>query len=118
MTGMTGVTGVTGTLGEDRLMSLLGAALAAARAAGATDVEASYEGGALGVTRFASSHVTQAATVVEGRVRVRAAIGDRVGGATTSATDAEGVADTARLAVELAHHQRAAESFAGFARPD
>ena len=105
-------------LGEDRLLSLLQAALAAARAAGATDAEACYEGGALGVTRFANSYVTQAATVLEGRARVRAAVGDRVGAASTSVVDAEGLAEAARLAVEIARHRRPVESFAGFARVD
>jgi PmbA protein len=105
-------------LGEDRLLSLLQGTLAAARAAGAREAEASYEGGALGVTRFANSYVTQAGTVVEGRARVRAAIGDRVGAASTSVVDPEGLAEAARLAVEIARHRRPVEAFAGFARPD
>jgi predicted Zn-dependent protease len=106
------------TLGEDRVLSLLQGALAAARAAGASDAEACYEGGALGVTRFANSYVTQAGMVIEGRARVRAAIGDRVGAASTSVVDPEGLAEAARLAVEIARHRRPVDSFAGFARVD
>jgi predicted Zn-dependent protease len=106
------------TLGEDRVLSLLHGALAAAGAAGASESEASYEGGALGVTRFANSYVTQAATVTEGRARVRAAVGHRVGAASTNVIDPEGLAEAARLAVDIARHRRAVDTFAGFARPD
>jgi predicted Zn-dependent protease len=105
-------------LGQDRLLSLLRGAVAAARAAGATDAEASYEGGALGVTRFANSYFTQAGVVVEGRARVRVAVGDRMGAASTSVIDPQGLAEAAGLAVEIARHRAPVDSFTGFARVD
>jgi PmbA protein len=110
---------VTGAvLGPDLVLSLLAGAVAAARAAGATDAEASYEAASFGATRFAGSRFTQAGAIVEGRVRVRAAVGDRVGAASTSTIDApDGLADAARLAVTIARHRRPVPGFTGFATP-
>jgi predicted Zn-dependent protease len=105
-------------LGRERLLELLEIAVAAARAAGASDAEASYEGGTLGVTRFANSYFTQAGTMREGRVRVRAAAGERVGAAATSVVDADGVVEAARLATATAKHLRVVSGFTGFAAPD
>jgi len=104
--------------GEDRLGSVLAGALRAAREAGAAEAEASYEGGALGVTRFAGSYFIQAGEVVEGRARVRVAIDGRLGAATTGMIDAEGLAEAAQRAVDIAAHRpgRAGHTFAGFAR--
>jgi predicted Zn-dependent protease len=104
-------------LGEDRLLTVLATALRAAREAGAEEAEASYEGGALGVTRFANSYFTQAAEVVEGRARLRVAVGGRLGAAGTTLVDVRGLADAARQAVAIAHHRRAGEPLSGFARP-
>lgn len=104
--------------GADRLLELLRGAVAAARAAGASDAEASFEGGLLGMTRFANSYFTQNGVVCEAKCRVRVALGERVGAAATSALEPAGLADAAALAVELARHQPASRSFHGFARPD
>jgi PmbA protein len=104
-------------LGEDRLLTLLRGALAAARQAGAADAEASYEGSALGVTRFANSYFTQAAEVVDGKARLRVAVDGRLGAASTGMVDAEGLAEAARRAVDIARHRRAGEPLSGFARP-
>lgn len=104
--------------GRERLLELLAGAVAAARAAGADDAEASYEGGLLGATRFANSVFTQNGVVSEGKARVRACLGPRVGAAATTILDPAGLADAARAAVEIARHQPPSETFAGFARPD
>jgi PmbA protein len=108
---------VSRLLGEDRLLSVLGSALRAARAAGAAEAEASYEGGALGVTRFASSYFTQAGEVVEGRARLRVAVDGRLGAASTGVVDEDGLADAIGRAMEIARHRRAGEPLSGFARP-
>jgi predicted Zn-dependent protease len=102
-------------IGESNLIELLRGAVAAARAAGASDADATYEGGTLGVTRFANSSFTQAGIVEDGRARVRAALGDRVGAATTSIVTKHGLATAAKAAVEIARHQRPSD-FGGFAR--
>jgi PmbA protein len=109
---------LTDVLGEDRLLSLLHQAVTRARQAGAEEVEACYEGGSLGVTRFANSYFTQAAIVVEQRARIRVAVGGGVGAAATGITDADGLAEAARQAVEIGHHRRRGARFPGFARPD
>jgi PmbA protein len=104
-------------LGEDRLLALLARAVARARSAGADEAEASYEGGALGVTRFASSYFTQAAMVVEPRARLRVAVGGRLGAAATGITDDQGLADAAAQALDIARHRGGSQRFPGFGRP-
>ncbi len=108
-----------GLLGRERALELLTAAVQAARAAGADDAEASLEGGRYGFTRFAGSYFTQAGVVIEPTVRVRVALGGRVGGAMVSHLDAGALAAAARHALEVARLQSPPRTpFPGFARPD
>jgi predicted Zn-dependent protease len=104
----------------DHILSTLRAAVDAARAAGAADAEASFEGGRLGFTRFASSTFTQAGVVDEPTVRVRAMTGDgRIGAAVASSLDPTLLAATARRALEAAAAAPPPRArLAGFARPD
>jgi PmbA protein len=93
--------------------------VAAARAAGADDAEATLEGGRYGFTRFASSYFTQAGTVIEPTVRVRVALAGRIGAVLTSRVDAASLAAAARAAIEVARAQsEPKDAFLGFARPD
>jgi predicted Zn-dependent protease len=98
------------------ILDKLQAAIAAARAAGATDVEVSHAARRLGMARFASSAITTSGVVDERVTRVRAAVGDRVGAATTSGIDAEALAAAAAQAVDAAEHGPSLRDFPGSAR--
>jgi predicted Zn-dependent protease len=105
--------------GRTRLLELCAAAVGAARAAGADEAEASFDGAALGFTRFAGSYFTQAGQVVEPALRVRAMVEGRLGAAVTSRLDVVSLSAAARRAVEAARRQSKPERpFPGFARPD
>jgi PmbA protein len=106
-------------LGRDRALELLAGAVAAARAAGADDAEASLDASGFGFTRFANSYFTQAGTTVDPTVRVRVAQGGKVGAAQSSRLDVASLAEAGRAALEVARAQSApAKPFPGFARPD
>jgi predicted Zn-dependent protease len=98
------------------VLERLAPALRAARAAGADDVEVTSEERELGATRFANSYPTQAGSIVERTTRVRAALGQRLGAATTSGLDAAALAEAARRAVENAAKGPPAPHFRGFGR--
>src|SRR5262249_35832057 len=101
---------------ERGMIELLQHAVTAAKAAGATDVEVSHAGRTLGAARFANSYVTQSGIVVERATRVRAAVGQRIGAATTTGADAGALAEAARQAVRAAGHSPEQPKFPGFAR--
>jgi PmbA protein len=98
------------------VLELLHETLDAARAAGADDAEVSHAARDLGMTRFATSRLTQAGVVVERTTRVRVAVGRRVGAATTSAATREALAEAARRALDNARQSPADPTFDGFAR--
>ena len=93
-------------------------AVAAARRLGASDVEVSHFARTLGTARFANSTVTQSGVIEERTTRVRVAVGERIGAATTSGLDAEALAEAAAQALEAARGSPATTGFRGFARPD
>jgi predicted Zn-dependent protease len=96
----------------------LQSAVAAAKAAGADDVEVSHLGDKAGLTRFANSRFTQAGIVEDRLTRVRVAVdGGRGGAALTSAWDPARLGRAAEQAVEIARHRPRDELFDGFAHP-
>jgi predicted Zn-dependent protease len=97
------------------LLDLLQHPIAAAKAAGATDVEIAHYARTLGMARFAGSTITTSGVVVERVTRVRAAVGAKVGAATTTAIDVDALAVAARQAVGAAEHSPDQPHFAGFA---
>lgn len=104
--------------GKETLFAALHQALDAARLAGASDVEASFEGHDAGITRFANSTLTQTGQIVEQTTRVRVVVDGRLGAATTSELTAEGLAETARAAVALARLSPRSPDLTAFAVPN
>jgi len=100
------------------LLDSLAGAVAAARRLGASDVEVSHAARTLGMARFANSTITQSGVVDERLTRVRVAVGEQIGAATTSGLDAGALEDAAAQALEAARMSPASHGFAGFARPD
>lgn len=98
------------------MLEILHETARAALAAGADDAEVSHAGRHLGATRFANSRLTQAGVIVESTTRVRVAVGQRVGAATTSEATREALAEAARRAVDNARQSPADEAWRGFAR--
>lgn len=104
-------------LGQAGLLERLAAVTRAAQAAGASDAEVSYFGRALGMTRFAGSVFTQAGVVIERRIRVRVAVGARIGAVTTGLVDESALADAAAQAVAIAREHPPRPEPLAFARP-
>jgi predicted Zn-dependent protease len=101
------------------ILEALHAAVQAARAAGAADAEASYEGGRFRFTRFANSYFTQAGVVDDPVVRVRVLTGDgRLGAAVSSSLATDALAVAARRAAEAARAAPVPTTRIAFARPD
>ena len=110
---------MSGTMTSDALIARLEAALSAARATGAAEVEASWEGTRQGVLRFAASQPTQAMITEEGKLRVRVALdGGRVGAALTGSLDDDALVQAARAAHALATAAPTEPRWAGFAPRD
>jgi PmbA protein len=84
---------------------------------GASDVEVSHVGRTLGMARFASSAITQSGVAEERTTRIRVAVGDRLGAATTSDLDDAALEETAALAIGAAKVSPPTSGFSGFARP-
>jgi len=99
------------------VLERLGDAVGAARRLGATDVEVSHSARTLGMTRFANSAITQSGVVEERLTRVRVALGDRIGAATTSGLDADALRRAAAQALEAARPSPPQPAFQGFVRP-
>jgi len=70
-----------------------------------------------GLTRFANNHIHQSAAEMDAAVLVRAAIGTRVGTASTNDTSAEGLRDVAERACALAAAATPDEHFPGLPAP-
>jgi len=86
----------------DSVAENLERAVEAAVAAGADDVEVSYEGTELLFLRFASSRFTQVGTSTDEVIRIRALANGRLGSSTTGNAAADTLAAAARNAVEAA----------------
>jgi predicted Zn-dependent protease len=99
------------------LLQQLADGVAAARRLGASDVELSHAGRTLDMTRFANSALTQSGVVIERTTRVRVALGQRLGAATTSALDAASLEAAAARALEAARLSPPSPDFPGFAPP-
>jgi predicted Zn-dependent protease len=103
---------------REAVLTALDGALKAARQAGASDAEASFEGQVAGITRFANSTLTQTGQIVERTIRVRVLFDGRLGTATTSAMTSTGLAEATRTAVALARTSPRSLELEAFAAPD
>jgi predicted Zn-dependent protease len=70
-----------------------------------------------GLTRFANNHIHQSVAEVDTEVHVRAALGRKVGVASTNDTSAEGLRDVAQRACALAEAASPDEHFPGLPTP-
>ncbi len=104
--------------GEVLLLELLDRTRARAIDRGASDVEISHAGRRLGFSRFAESRLTESGEVHESLTRVRAAVGSRVGTATTTGLDLASLDAAVADALEVAHRRSPSPGFEGFGRPD
>lgn len=69
------------------------------------------------LTRFADNHIHQSVAEADCRVIVRAALGNRVGFATTNYSSEEGVSEAARRALTLAEAASSDEQYPGMPAP-
>jgi predicted Zn-dependent protease len=90
---------VTGAFGEGRLRE---AAERALRAAGGDEAEALILGQTQALTRFANNAIHQNVAATSADLRVRVVAGRRVASVWTNRLDADGIADAARRAGEMA----------------
>ena len=102
---------------SDERSERLDRAVALGKRLGATDVEVSHLGRTFGMARFASSAITQSGVIDERTTRIRVAVGDRLGAATTSDLDDAALEATAALAIAAARSSPPSGSFTGFTRP-
>ena len=89
----------------DQLLERLDVARQGALAAGADDVEVSYEGRVRGFVRFADSRTTGAGEIEEQRVRTLVRVGARVATHTVQGLDASTLREAGRGACALARAQ-------------
>lgn len=103
-------------IGMARIKDLLDGALEALRRAGAGQGHAEYVGGSIALTRFAENRIHQNVSEEGGRVNLVAAVGRRLGAATTNRIDAEGFSNAASRAVALASSRGDDCEFPGFVK--
>ncbi len=103
---------------DDRRETAFATALAAARDAGADDVELSYTGTTLQFARFASSRFTQVGATTTDALRIRVLCGGRLGSQLTATLDPARIAAAAAAAVEVARLTPPIEVAMSFGQPD
>jgi len=101
-------------LGEAEVRRIGEAVLAASRA-DQTEVAVFAADSAL--TRFANNYIHQNVEHSDADVRVRSVLGQKIGIASTNDLSADGLANVAARALELARHQRENEDFRSLPRP-
>ena len=101
-------------IGQDEAMAICEQALAASRA---DETEINLMASSEGLTRFASNYIHQSVGETDYRLVVRAALGNKVGVASTNDTSAEGVSEAARQAGMLAEVASPDEEYPGLPGP-
>src|SRR5260221_8624540 len=96
--------------------AILDSALTAAKDAGASEADAVFESTDQNISRFANSNLHQNMSEVSAELTRRVIVDDAMGGASTTAFDADEIARTAALAREAAKHSDAPQNFCGLYR--
>jgi predicted Zn-dependent protease len=101
-------------MGRDEALGICERVLAAS---GADETEVNLMASTAGLTRFANNHIHQSVAETDRGVLVRAALGNRVGVASTNDTSDTGLAEVARRASTLADAASPDERYPGLPEP-
>src|SRR5881227_3710152 len=96
--------------------AILETALAAAKAAGASEADAVFDSTDQNISRFANSNVHQNMSEVSAELTLRVIVDNAAGVAATTVFDDDEIARTAALAREAARHGDALQNFTGLYR--